>query len=209
MAYDLEEQDQIDALKAFWKKYGNFLLGAISVALLAFAGYRYYESTQANKSAQAVALYDEVREAALKNDLGKAKTVAGQLFEKFGDTAYADMTGLLMAKLYIDGKDEKSAKASLQALIDKGRDDDYKHIARVRLAGILLDEKAYDEALKLVASDSAGKFSASYADRRADIQVASGKVADAKASYKLALEKMEPNSPMRRVVQLKLDSLGE
>jgi FimV-like protein len=209
MAYDLEEQDQIDAFKAFWKKYGNMLLTAITVVLFAFAAYRGYNYLQDKKAVEAVGLYEQFREASGKNDLAKAKGFAGQIFEKYADTAYSNMAAVLMAKMYFDANDLKSAKATLQSVIDKGSDEEYKHIAKVRLAGILLDEKAYDEGLKVLGSEPSARFIPAYADRKADLLLAAGKVAEAKTSYKLALEKMEANSPLKRVVQLKLDSLGE
>jgi predicted negative regulator of RcsB-dependent stress response len=209
MAYDLEEQDQIDAFKAFWKKYGNPLLTAVTVVLLAFAAYRGYNYLQEKKSLEAVGLYDQFREANAKNDLPKAKGFAGQIFEKYSDTAYSNMAAMLMAKMYFEGNDLKSAKATLQSVIDKGADDEYKHIARVRLAGVLLDEKAFDEGLKVLATDPPAKYVGVFADRRADLLLAAGKPAEAKASYKIAVEKMDENSPLKRVVQLKLDSLGE
>jgi predicted negative regulator of RcsB-dependent stress response len=209
MAYDLEEQDQIDAIKAFWKKYGNLLLTAVTVVLFAFAAYRGYGYLQEKKSAEAVAVYDQLRETNAKNDLAKSKELAGQLFEKYADTAYAPMAALIMSKMYFDTNDLKSAKATLQWVIDKSSDADYKNVAKVRYAGILLDEKAYDEGLKLLATDPSARYVSVFADRRGDLQLGAGKPAEAKVSYKLALEKLDANSPMRRMVQLKLDSLGE
>jgi FimV-like protein len=209
MAYDLEEQDQIDAFKAFWKKYGNTLLTAVTVVLLGFAAYRGYNYLQDKKAVEAVGLYEQFREASSKNDLPKAKGLAGQIFEKYSDTAYSNMAAVLMAKMYFDANDLKSAKATLQSVIDKGSDEEYKHIAKVRLAGILLDEKAYDEGLKVLGTEPSARFMGTYADRKADLLLAAGKPAEAKASYKIALEKMDANSPLKRVVQLKLDSLGE
>jgi predicted negative regulator of RcsB-dependent stress response len=209
MAYDLEEQDQIDAFKAFWNKYGSKLLTVITVCLLAFAAFRGYGYLQQKKSAEAVGLYDQLREANGKNDLAKAKEFSGQIFEKYADTAYAPLAAMLMSKMYFDGNDLKSAKATLQWIIDKSSDPDYKNVARVRFAGVLLDEKAYDEGLKMLATEPTARYVPVFADRRGDLQVAAGKPAEAKVSYKLALEKLEANSPLRRVVQIKLDALGE
>ena len=209
MAYDLEEQDQLDALKEYWKKYGNMLLTAITVVLLAFAAWRAYGYWQDKEALEASTAYELFREVSLKNDLPKAKEAAGQIFEKYGDTIYGTLAALMISKQYIDGNDPKAAKATLQSVIDKSKDDEYKHIAKVRLAGVLLDEKAYDEGLKVLASDPPARHLPSYADRRGDLQVGAGKIDDAKASYKIALEKLEANSPLRRMVQLKLDALGQ
>lgn len=208
MAYDLEEQEQLDTFKAFWERWGNLLMTVVTVVLLAFAAYRAWGWYEDNRAAQAAVAYEQLRLATEKKDLSKVREAAGAVFEQFGSTIYGPMAGLIAAKAYVEGSDLKSAKAALQWVIDKGDQDDFRQMARVRLAGILLDEKQYDDALKLVASVDAGKYSASFADRRGDILLAQDKRDEAKAAYKLALDKYDSSSPMRRLVQLKLDALG-
>jgi len=119
------------------------------------------------------------------------------------------MAALLAAKAYHDAGDLKSAKAPLQWAIDKSADPSLANVARLSLAGILLDEKAFEEALKLLPTDQDGSFAGEFADRRGDILVASDKRDEARAAYKSALDKLAPRSALRRVVQFKLDALGE
>ncbi|MFO1196707.1 MAG: tetratricopeptide repeat protein [Burkholderiaceae bacterium] len=208
MAYDLEEQEQIATLKAFWNQYGNFILTLITIILLAIAGWRGWGWYQSRQAAEASAVYEQLKAAAQAKDAAKVKDAAGTLFEKFGGTAYGQMGALLAAKAYHDAGDDKAAKAPLQWAVEKAQDEEFRQLARVRLAGILLDEKAYDKALELLPMESAGRFAGEFADRRGDVMLAQGKRDDARAAYKLALEKLDERSPMRRLVQLKLDALG-
>ena len=208
MAYDLEEQEQIATFKAFWNQYGNAILTALTVVFLAIAAYRGWGWYQGRQSAQAAVAYDQLRDAADRNDVAKVKEAAGTLFESYGGTVYGQMAALLAAKVHFDAGDLKSAKAPLQWAIDKAQDEEFRLLARVRLAGILLDEKAYDEGLKLLPMESAGRFAGEFADRRGDLLLAMDRKDEARAAYRLALEKLDAASPLRRVVEIKLDGLG-
>jgi predicted negative regulator of RcsB-dependent stress response len=208
MAYDLEEQDQIDALKAFWNKYGNFLLTVVTIVLLAIAGWRGWAWYEQRQSIEASAVYDQLRDAVGKKDVARVKDVSGTLFSQYSRTTYGQMGALMAARAYFDAGDLKAARAPLQWAIDNARDPEYRHLARIRLAGILLDEKAYDEGLKLLSVGDAGAFAGRYADARGDVLIALGRRDDARAAYREALERLDATSPLRPLVQMKLDSLG-
>lgn len=208
MAYDLEEQEQIATFKAFWNQYGNVILTALTVVLLAVAGYRGWGWYEARQSGEAAALYDQVRAAADRGDVAKVKDAAGTIFEQYGRTVYGQMAALVAARAYHDAGDLKAARAPLQWAIDKAPDDEFRQLARVGLAGILLDEKAYDEGLALLAPEKAGRFAGEFADRRGDLLLAKGSRDEARQAYAQALEKLDESSPLRRAVQLKHDGLG-
>jgi predicted negative regulator of RcsB-dependent stress response len=205
MAYDLEEQEQLDTLKAWWKQYGNLVTWLLIVAL---AGYAAWNTWQRNQSAQAALLYEELEKAVAAKDNGKVQRAATDLSDKFGKTAYAQMGALAAAKAAFDTNDLKTAKAQLQTVIDKGSDEEYKAVARIRLAGILLDEKAYDDGLKLLAGDFPAQFASAVADRKGDILTAQNKIEEARAAYKMALDKTDQKNPGRQLIQLKLDAIG-
>jgi len=209
MAYNLEEQEQLENLKAFWKQYGNFILTVITVAALSVAGWRGWGWYQAREAAQASAVYEQLREAASARDIGKLRAAAGTLFEQYGRTAYGEMAALVAARAYVDAGDPKAARMTLEWAVSNAKDDEFRHAARLRLAALLIDEKAYDEAGRLLAVDAPGKFAGEYADRRGDLLVAQGKPDEARAAYRKALEALGPDGPMRRLVQLKLDALGK
>ncbi|MEY3666187.1 MAG: hypothetical protein RLZZ153_2369 [Pseudomonadota bacterium] len=208
MAYDLQEQEQIDELKAFWKRYGNFLMTVITLVLLAIAGWRGWGWWQARQAAEASAIYDQLRAAVTAKDTGRVRESAGAIFEKYGSTVYGQMAALLAARAYLDAGDAKAARVPLQWAIDHASDDSFRHIARIRLAGVLLDEKALDQALGLLSASPPERFQGLYADRRGDILLMQNKPAEARAEYRKALEKLALDSPLRSVVQMKLDALG-
>jgi predicted negative regulator of RcsB-dependent stress response len=208
MAYDLEEQDQIDALKAFWNKYGNFLLTVVTIVLLAVAGWRGWNWYEQRQAVEASVVYEQLRDAVEKRDVARVREVSGTLFADYSRTTYGQMGALMAARAYVEAGELKAARAPLQWAIDRAPDPEYRHLARIRLAGILLDEKALDEGLKLVAVENAGAFAGRYADIRGDLLLAQGRRDDARAAYRLALDRLEPGSPLRPLVQLKLDALG-
>jgi len=143
-----------------------------------------------------------------KNDVAQIGSLGAEIIDKYGSTAYGPMAALLLARRNYDSGDAPAAATRLQWAIDKARDDEIVALARLRLAAIRLDEKKYDEALALLDAKHAPAFAPLYADVRGDVLAAQGKVAEARAAYKLALEKTPPNSNYRSVVQIKLDALG-
>lgn len=208
MAYDLEEQEQIASIKAWWNQYGNLLTWLLIIALAGYAawgGWKYY---QRNQSVQASQLYEELQKAVTAKDSAKVQRAATDMEEKFGRTAYAQMSALVAAKTAFDANDLKTAKAQLQWIIANGTDDEYKAIAKIRLAGILLDEKIYDEAAKLLAGDFPAQFASVVADRKGDILVAQNKIEEARSAYQSALDKSDQKNPGRQLIQLKLDAIG-
>jgi len=208
MAYDLQEQDQLDAFKAFWKTYGNLLLTVVTVVLLAIAGWRGWAWWQQKQAFEASAVYEQLRTAFERKDVDKVKQAAGTLFEKYPGTVYGSMGALLAARAHHDAGDLRAARAPLEWAVDKAKDPDHRLIARLRLAGVLLDEKAYDEGLKVLAVTETGGFAGSFADRRGDLLLAQGKTDEARAAYRDALGRLEPGDALRPLVQLKLDALG-
>src|SRR6476620_1083153 len=179
MAYDLEEQEQIETLKDWWRRYGNLLTWVLIAALAAYAGWSGWNYYQRSQAAQAGQLYDEIGKAVDAKDTPRVLRAAADMREKFGRTAYAEMAALIAAKSAIETNDLAGAKANLQWVIDSGRDEEYRAIARIRLAGVLLDEKAYDEGLKVLAADVPPAFAGAVADRRGDLLMAQNKVAEA------------------------------
>jgi predicted negative regulator of RcsB-dependent stress response len=206
--YDLEEQEKLDDLKAWWEQNSKYVSAAVVVVALVVIGvqgWRWYQRTQAE---QASVLYQAVSQAVRANDLSKAKEPATQIVDRFARTAYAPRAALLYAKMLYDGGDKPGARAQLQWIIDHASEDELKAIARFRLAQAMLDEKQYDDALKTLDIKTDDAFMGLFADLRGDILAAMGKNAEAKAAYEIALAKIDPKSPYRAFVQVKFDALG-
>jgi predicted negative regulator of RcsB-dependent stress response len=209
MAYDLEEQEQIDALKAWWNEYGNLVVLAALAALLTIAGFqgwRYYRGTQIERAAT---LFTQLDEAERGNDGKKVRDIAAQIVERHASTPYAGMAALAAAKAGYSTGETEDAKKQLRWVMEKAREDEMREVARLRLAGILLDEKKYDEALKLLSEKISDAYAAMGSDLKGDVLAAQGKPAEARAAYQIALEKSDPASRYRALIELKLDALGE
>jgi predicted negative regulator of RcsB-dependent stress response len=206
MAYDLEEQEQLDTLKAWWAKYGNVATWVVIAGLAAYSGWTGWTYYQRTQSAQASALYDELRNS-VEKDNAKVQRAAADMESRFGSTVYAQMGALTAAKSAFEAKDNKTAKAQLQWVIDHGSDE-YKAMAKIRLAGVLLDEKAYDAALKALDGDVPASFAASVNDRKGDILAAQQKLAEARTAYQAALDKTDKKSPARQLIELKFEAVG-
>lgn len=207
MAYDLEEQEQIASLKAFWNKFGNLITWIAIIVLGSYAAYNYWNYYQRNTAAEASGLYEEMQKSLAAKDNTKVQRIAADIESKYARSAYAQMGALAAAKSAFDANDMKTAKARLQWVVEHGNDE-YKSVARLRLAGVQLDEKAYDEALKTLGGDVLPQFAAAVADRKGDVLVAQNKVAEARSAYQAALDAMAKNDPARQLVQLKLEAIG-
>jgi len=206
--YDLEEQDKLEDLKAWWSQWGNVVAGAVIALCLAVVGVQGWRWWSQHQAEQASVLYEAVSTAARANDTVKAKDAMAQLADKYGGTAYAPRGALLVAAMLFDSGDKAGAKAQLSSVIDRDSEDELKQIARLRLAAILADDKQYDDALRTLDAKHDAAFDGVYADARGDILVGAGRTEEARAAYQLALTRLDQKSQLRNFVQAKLDTLG-
>ena len=209
MAYDLEEQEQIAAIKAWWKDYGNLVITAVAAAAIAVGGWQGWRHYQSSQSMAAVTLYEQLDRAEHANDHKKVRDIAAEITAKYGSTPYGAFAALSAARAGFVSGDLADAKLQLQWVIDNAKEDEIRDVARLRLAGVLLDEKKLDEALQLLEVKPVEPMTGLYADLKGDVLVAQGKSAEARSAYQLALDRSEAGSPYRFTLQLKLDSLGE
>jgi predicted negative regulator of RcsB-dependent stress response len=209
MAYDLEEQEQLAQLKSWWKDNGTMVIAVLAAAAIGAAGWQGWRGWQAGQSQQAAALYDGLVKAMQADDAKALRDAGGSLVESFPRTLYASMGALASARFHFEHGDLKNARAQLQWVVDRSPSDELKDLARLRLAGVLLDDKAYDEALALLEAKHAEPMAAQYAALKGDVLLAKKQPAEAKAACKLALEKAgQRESALRNSVQLRLDALG-
>lgn len=208
MAYDLDEQEKVEAIKAWWKEYGNTMVLSLAVFLAGVAGIQGWRWWQHSQAEQAATLYVEVEKSLAGRDPKKVKAAAAAVIGKFPGTAYAPRAALAAARADYDAGDMAGAKSQLQWVSENAKEAELKDVARLRLAGILLDEKNYAEALKQVDTPLTPAYAGLFHDMKGDVLAAEGKKADAKTAYRAALEKIGANSPYRGFIQLKLDALG-
>ncbi|MGR4871710.1 YfgM family protein [Variovorax sp. LARHSF232] len=205
---DLEEQEQLDQLKHFWNTYGTLITTVVVLAALAFAGWNGWQYYQRNKATAAAALYDELQRGAEAGDTARVERALADMKDKFGSTAYAQQAGLLAAKTLHDKGNADASRAALTWVAEKAADPGYQAIARLRLAGELMDSKSYDDALKQLAAPVPKEFEALVADRKGDIYLAQGKRDEAKAAYQQAWSAFDAGSEYRRLVEVKLNAVG-
>jgi predicted negative regulator of RcsB-dependent stress response len=205
---DLEEQEQLDQLKHFWRQYGNWLTWLLIGVLSLFAAWNGYQYWQRNQATQAAAMYDEVERLMLSGDLTKLERAFSDIKDKFGGTLYAQQAGLLAGKIYVDAAKPEAAKAALTWVSENASDDGYQSIARLRLSALLLDGKAYDEALSRLTKPFPSEFAALAMDRRGDIYLAQGKKPQASTEFQAAYKLLDDQNQYKRLIEIKLTSLG-
>lgn len=206
--YDLEEQEQIENLKAWWKQWGNYVIYGVSAVLIAVAGYQYWQHNMAGKTALAADKFEVMQQALQANDQKAAREAGSALIDQYGRTPYATRAAMQLARINVENKDAKSAKAQLEWIIANTKEAAYRDVARLNLAGLLLDEKQYAAALTQLNAAHTDAFAPRFDDLKGDVYLTQGKTAEARAAYSAAYGKLKETNPLRGVVELKLDALG-
>ncbi|MFZ2988717.1 YfgM family protein [Ideonella sp.] len=201
---DLQEQEQLDELKAFWNRYGNLILSLLTLVLAGFAAFNGWNWWEREQAAKAAAMFDEMEQAAQASDAEKSALIFNDLKERFPRTTFAQQAGLLAARVQVDKSLPDAARKSLEWVAEKAADPSYKALAQLRLSGLLIDAKAFDEALALLAKVDQAEFLALAEDRRGDVLLAQGKKAEAVAAWQKAYAAMEEKQDYRRIVDAKL-----
>jgi predicted negative regulator of RcsB-dependent stress response len=206
--YDLDEQERLDELKAWWKRWGSLAMLGLAILIAAAAGWRYWQNRAVTQSLEAAAVYEQLTRSVAANDAKGAREAGAMLIDQYKGTAYAPRAALLLAKINVGAKDAKSAQAQLEWAAANTKEPAIKDLARLRLAAVQLDQKQYDAALKTLAARHSDAFGPRFDDLRGDVLVAQGKRAEARAAYRAAFGKMTADNPYRNVVELKLDGVG-
>ncbi len=208
-ALDLQEQEQLDAIKAWWNENGSRLLGVLMMAVVAVGGWRGWQYYQHQQSGEAATLFAGFNQQIESGDIKRVNDAAAAVMEKYASSGYAPRAALLAAQVneLVDG--QARAKTQLHWVIDHAEEAGLKDVARLRLAAVLLDEKNHDEALKMLEVKHPASFDGLYADLKGDVLNAQGKHEEARSAYKLAYEKALANSAYRSLIEMKIDALGE
>ena len=209
---DLQEQEQVDQLKAFWQQYGNLITWTLTIVLAGFAAWNGWNWWQREQAGKASAMFDELERAAQANDAERSGRVFSDLKERFPSTAYAQQAALLAAKVQAEKGQADAALATLAWASDNAGEDEIRTIARLRAAGLLLDTKQFDAALVQLDAAAQGKnakeFEGLIADRRGDVLLAQGKKDEARKAFDAAYKSIDEKLDYRRLVDAKLTALG-
>ena len=205
---DLQEQEQVEAFKAWWKDNGKWLLWMLALVLGGFATIQGWHAYKANQTMEAATLFAELGKQVDSNDPKRINDAATAVINSYGSSAYAPRASLLAARTNIQAKDAARAKTQLQWVIKHADEEGLKNVARLNLASMLLDEKNYDEALALLDAPHPNSFAGLYADLKGDVLKAQGKAKEARAAYQQALDKVEATSQYHNLIQMKMDALG-
>jgi predicted negative regulator of RcsB-dependent stress response len=205
---DLQEQEQLDALKSFWKQYGNLITWVLILVLGAYAAWNGWNWYQRDQAFKAGSMYDALEQAAQANDADKAARIFEDLKTRFPATAQAGQGGLVAARLHVDKAQADKAQTVLTWVAEHAKDPGYRQVARMRLAALAAEAKQYDQALKHLDAAQGGDFEALVADRRGDVLSAAGKPDEALKAYQAAWAGMDDKNEYRRLVEAKLTALG-
>lgn len=207
---DLEEQEQLAAAKAWWNQYGNLVTLGASLILLATASWYGWNQYRNSQALEAASLYETLQKAARANDLKATRDTSGMILEKFSGTAYGPLAALVSARVHFQSGDLKTAKAQLQWVTANSSNDELKSLASLRLANVLLDEAAPDEALKAISQKPGPGFESLFEALRGDIYLIQKKPAEARSAYRTALEKSgKGDAGLSEQLRRKIEALGE
>lgn len=206
---DLEQQEQLDALKHFWERFGNLITWVLIVVLGAYAAWNGWDYWERRQGAQASALYSEVERSALDGDLARLQRVVSDMKNSYGSTAYASQSALLAARILSEQGEAAPAMAELDWVSKKGSDDGLRAIARLRLASLQMGQGDHAAALQTLSASFPPEFTAVAADRRGDALLLQGKRAEAAAEYGKAYEGLGAlGGQYQQLVGIKLNALG-
>ena len=215
MPLDLEEQEQLDQLKAFWQKYRNLITGVLTAALFAYAAYSGYQWWRTSQASAASQLYETMVSAINKGDKDQTLRAADDLQKQFARTPYAAMSSLVAAKIASDAGDSAKAMAYLRWVTKNASDQGYLALAKLRLTAQLIEqgtEKDFAEVDTILNEKPVSGFEALWLERRGDWYLSQKKTAEARKSYEAAWVQLnqvkEFPEEARRLLKVKLDAVG-
>lgn len=208
MTVYMSEEEQVEMLKSWWKKYGNLITIIFSLVLLTFSGVRYWNWHKTSVLQQASAIYERMMVAYANNDFKQIQSNSQRLIDDFKSTIYADVANLTMAKVAINTEKYKQAKKSLSKVIQNSKSSIMVNVARIRLARLLVNEKNYDAALNEIIKIKDKSLQATVKEIEGDIALAQNKKDDAKRYYNSALLEVEKSGGGNLFLEMKAHYLN-
>lgn len=210
MAFDLEEQEKIDELKAWWNRFGGLVSGVATIVMLAILGYYGWNWYQGYQAQKALGYYDIVNTSVVAPDeTASARIIeANAVLQKdYDNTVYAPRAALLSSKYFLDTGNPAEAEKQLQWAVSQKADPSLVPAAQLQLATALANQEKYDQALAQL-NNPPSAFKALFLDRKGDILVAQGKTAEAVQAWKEAKQQENLEVGFTRMVDMKISVLG-
>lgn len=216
MAEHITDEEQVEALKRWWKENGTFLVLGVAVAVAGWWGFQFWQTQQQTQKEAASALFDQMMDAGIpdpgqtitEQEITTTTSLAEELKTDYANTLYAHDAAMLLAKIAVEQNQLDNAKQQLQWVLSNNPSDAVQAVANLRLATVMYAEGSYDDAQALVTSAPDDSFASSYAELRGDINVAQNNLEQAKTEYELALDKLlQTQSNRRDIIQMKLDDI--
>jgi len=209
MAEDyLTDDEQVEQVKRVVAENWAWVLGGIVLGAALIFGYRYYDGYRNERALRAAAQFGDMTSALERDDRNKARQVAAGLIKDYPASPYADQSQLVIARLYVDDAQLANAIAPLTQVMNTSKDSELRHIARLRLARVLIDLHKPDDAIKTLAEDTWGAFAGRAQEIRGDAFYAKNDVKSAVAEYTAALNGGDASGVDAALLQLKIADLG-
>ena len=208
MAFNLEEQEQIASLRAWWDRYGGMLVSALLLVALIVGGYRLWQFYDDSRTAEAAVLFEEIQVARDKKDKEKMRQTVSTLLEQYRRTQYAPLAALRYARDLLDDGDRKNAQAQLEWVIANARDQNLVYISKLRLSGLFIDAKSWDSATKTLEGEIPDFYAPLFEDRRGDIAFAQNNISVARTHWEKAYKEIDKKNSLRSILRMKLQIAG-
>lgn len=207
-SFDLQEQEQIDAMKAFWQRWGKWLFLLLVLGLIVYIAMKVWAYVEHERSLEVAQEYAKLETMLNKGQNDQAIQLIEQIQKNAPDSVYAARSGLFLAQIHFQNNNLEGAQTALKHVLSLKKNTSFNDLARVRLVMVLLDAKKYDEALKELEQPHDQAFEVLFLDLKGDVLMAKQDYAGARSAYESALAKNRQDTPLNTFIQMKLDALG-
>ncbi|RUR16400.1 tetratricopeptide repeat protein [Legionella sp. km535] len=208
MSVYMTEDEQLEVIKKWWKRYGNLVTVFLSVILLCVAGYRYMHWHQDKLKQQASITYENMMVAFSNQNIKSVRSFANELIKDYDNTVYADVAHMTLAKIYVSKNKLDKARSELQKVAAGSEMNALKQIAKIRIARLMAAEKSYTNALNELSSIVDETYLPVINELKGDIYGATGQYQEAMHAYRLAIDEVKTNGMGNLFLEMKTNELA-
>lgn len=208
MSVYMTEDEQLEAIKKWWKHYGTLVTVFLSLVFLCIAGYRYYNWHQEKRTQQASSAYEQMMVAFSNHDIKSVRAYANELINGYSKTVYADVAHMTLAKIYVEKNKLEQAKSELAFVAANSKMPSLKQVAKIRVARILALGKEYTQALNELSSIADATYTPVINELKGDIYGAQGHYQNAINSYRLAITEVKNKGMGNMFLEMKTNELA-